>query len=995
MEKNKPTLSKQSQSQLKNIKGASHHIHRLGYEDPSKNPEEHKERVEYLMEHISALLSMAHDSIADKSIEPSIEDLIEIVQDKVIEAAAGAKEDGQRDISSSMIEPLLALNALFRGHDNPHQLALKIVSSGLAPEAIIATSNTRGVIANDSIDSWDMSYGFHSFTPLSKLVADDYRLFKVAIGEDGESIDEIEERILRDEDLLSELHIDELLAIHKQCEKNMDKGRSRQILLRCINLISDQIKRYDQGEDRSLLVDTGSISIIITESVKLGLDSQVAILTEQVRRCLLSKDEPKLDSLIGKLFSNVDTETLDSLLTPGKHNLDDLGPEIGERITQKTLALRRELVARGMPDEDKYFEEILKAKDPMSARYIPKDFEWKNEDGKFSEHFVRLVAGDRRSGMDYTDRLGTMSIIICSHLQYFQDSFNKLARKLDMDPESEVIYFTELIQLISNIPINSISMLDMQQFLNKDSPILILRAMQKCHLKKDSPLYVTDYFSDILGDSEAPDIPYELIDRVYIEYGNELPFEVVKQIINYRETAEGIISSISSLNLRQDQSDDLLTEISKSPDINSFSDLLITLKSNTNFSNDQLMGMLRMYPMSNRFATVKDLIKIQEKLLAIGSSLNSIEINYTILERLKDYIDVEGSEIDLNLIIASQQAGNTIKAILTPFKDKDWGEVGSGHKKKVELEDLSRIKDIFIKLQIPTDVAEKFFGSWKSFRPVKTFFYNKNNKVINDYNIDLITELFVDNLISEIKALIELHELVGLKNVLRITEVFGITHFRSHDPKMLKSQLERWDDGNIPTTNIAMIARADWNGASRDFGREAHKSLNDADSDTNGLFFFEINHPNDIDRVMKSVGDRERRNSRVPEENNLVKNVVIWGHGSPKGIRIGINGESITVDAIINALSFIKSSEGNRLNASKRNYSRDIGSNYTIILNSCSTAGEVEIGENYAKSLSDYLGMNVEVHGADETIYGAFIIKDGRVFFNKGQLPASTYHSGE
>lgn len=991
MEKNKPTLSKQSQSQLENIKGASHHIHRLDYEDPSKNPEKHKERVEYLMEHISALLGMAHNSIADKSIDPSIEDLIEIVQDKVIEAAAGAKEDGQRDISSSMIEPLLALNALFRGHDNPHQLALKIVSNGLAPEAIIATKNTRGVIANDNIHSWDR---LDSFTPLSKLVADDYRLFKVAIGEDGESIDEIEERILRDEDLLSELRIDELLAIHKQCENNMDKDRSRQMLIRCIDLISKKIKRYDQELDY-LLVDMETISVVITESVKLGLDSEVATLTEQVRRCLLSKDESELDSLIGKLFSNIDTKTLDSLLTPGKHNLDDLDPEIGERITQKTLALRRELVARGMPDEDKYFEEILKAKDPMSARYIPKDFEWKNEDGKFSEHFIKLVAGDRRISMDYTDRLGTMSIIICSHLQYFQGSFNKLARKLDMDPESEVIYFTELIQLISNIPINSISMLDMQQFLNKDNPILILRAMQKCHLKKDSPLYVTDYFSDVLGDSEAPDIPYELIDGVYIKYGNELPFEVVEQIIGHHKTAEGIISSISSLNLRQDQSDDLLTEISKSPDINSFSDLLITLKSNTNFSNDQLIGMLRMYPMSNRFAAVKDLIKIQEKLLAIGSSLNSIEINYTILERLKDYIDVDGSEIDLSLIIASQQMENIAKVILTPFKDKDRSEVAPGHKKKVELEDLSRIKDIFIKLQIPTDVAEKMFGSWKSFRPVITFFYNKNNNVINDYNIDLITKLFVDNLLSEMKALIELHELVGPKNVLRITEVFGITHFRSHDPNMLKSQLERWDDGNIPTTNIAMIARADWNGASRNFGREAHKSLNDAHSDTNGLFFFEINHPNDIDRVMKSVGDRERRNSRVPEENNLVKNVVIWGHGSPKGIQIGINGESITVEAILDAQSFIESPEGVKLNASKRNYSRDIGSNYTIILNSCSTAGEVADGENYAKSLSDYLRMNVEVHGASDTVYGAFIIKDGRVLFNKGQLPASTYHSDE
>ena len=69
----------------------------------------------------------------------------------------------------------------------------------------------------------------------------------------------------------------------------------------------------------------------------------------------------------------------------------------------------------------------------------------------------------------------------------------------------------------------------------------------------------------------------------------------------------------------------------------------------------------------------------------------------------------------------------------------------------------------------------------------------------------------------------------------------------------------------------------------------------------------------------------------------------------------------------------------------------NLGKRFRVILQACSTAGEVTYGKNIAESIADYHG--VKVVASKEITSGSIIIDpDGAVRFNGGDVPSTVYN---
>jgi hypothetical protein len=344
-------------------------------------------------------------------------------------------------------------------------------------------------------------------------------------------------------------------------------------------------------------------------------------------------------------------------------------------------------------------------------------------------------------------------------------------------------------------------------------------------------------------------------------------------------------------------------------------------------------------------ATVEELRLIDEE-----SRLFDQDLLFEIQQKVKELIsrgEVEKSRqpIDelINLIKIRRELEKTIKkseSNLLPFK------------LELKFKEDSYTRKYLEDLGLTTEVQNKLFEAWSTFTPeiipalgvIKNSEYNKKKSAY---------------MANEILAISRYVESYGIEEMNEVMDTFGIVYFGRYEKETLHNQLVQWHDGTVKPVNIAITAQSDHNGALSGVESEVVGSSQDRE----GTFFFEVKDSLQMAKFLVSVGSRERRNGRNPQENGSVRNLIISAHGSPDGISLGTRDQGLAVGDYRRPDTQLK----REINT----YRNHLGSNFRVILLSCSTAGVNGIDRSIAETISDE--HDTLVKASMSTVYGVSV----------------------
>jgi len=291
------------------------------------------------------------------------------------------------------------------------------------------------------------------------------------------------------------------------------------------------------------------------------------------------------------------------------------------------------------------------------------------------------------------------------------------------------------------------------------------------------------------------------------------------------------------------------------------------------------------------------------------------------------------------------------------------------------IDNLPKMRELADSLGISPEKQDLLFRSWNTYNRAR-----KDEKTIEGEARSKYLKDKSDKLVRDMLSVTQYIESYGMEEFNKVMDTFGVTNFSRYPDGLLHDQLVRWGDGKDLPNNVVIAGRTDWNGAFNRFTEEVIGAV-----DPVGTYFFEANDELQIARHVVSVGNRERRNGRNPEETNSIKSLILVAHGAPFGMGFGTSGEVLSVGDYVKDKSLLKTSINN--------YRRHLGSGFQLILCSCSTADTNGWTRNIAETISDE--HDVKVSASTAVSLGIKEIRsNGEVIFltsdNGDFIPAST-----
>lgn len=290
----------------------------------------------------------------------------------------------------------------------------------------------------------------------------------------------------------------------------------------------------------------------------------------------------------------------------------------------------------------------------------------------------------------------------------------------------------------------------------------------------------------------------------------------------------------------------------------------------------------------------------------------------------------------------------------------------------LSIHDVPLIDERLEELGLDLGTRQSIFASWASCQPLAIVMEGSKHSSLRQDDIEKAAAGMADYLCQQLESVMQYAEKYGLEEIKDIVEIFGIHHFSRYTADQLHFQLTNWEDPKAanPVRHIVITTHDDWNTAMSGTGRALGEQL-----PRENTIFFEASSPTEMARQIVAVGSRERRAGRDPEKLNMVENVIITGHGSPELIVLGEQTGELSIG------TYQTAAEGReRINARINTYRRHLGSNFQVILDSCSTAGIKVRENNIATEISD--GHDTLVHASPVSIYGASRVStDGEVVY--------------
>ncbi len=222
------------------------------------------------------------------------------------------------------------------------------------------------------------------------------------------------------------------------------------------------------------------------------------------------------------------------------------------------------------------------------------------------------------------------------------------------------------------------------------------------------------------------------------------------------------------------------------------------------------------------------------------------------------------------------------------------------------------------------------------------------------------------------------------KNELaRLFETFGIVNFVRGTPQDFHGQMQRWE-GTIPGAEGVLEPTEHINVACTDDPNTAFVSAAKnffATFSKKGSFYFEASSVRRVGRAFVQVGERERQAGRNPEADNLVKDVILSGHGNVDLIAFGKKEylEVMRFAAALRGINEFNDTEGNKAFASFNTYAQHIGTTYRLILDACLVNADVDtqFSINISQLLENMYG--VPANASKRKTYGYSLDPDGNV----------------
>jgi len=268
------------------------------------------------------------------------------------------------------------------------------------------------------------------------------------------------------------------------------------------------------------------------------------------------------------------------------------------------------------------------------------------------------------------------------------------------------------------------------------------------------------------------------------------------------------------------------------------------------------------------------------------------------------------------------------------------------------------------RLGLSPDLTADIFRAWSTYNNLAVFAYTKvefgNLTKPTEVELKGIAQQQADSFIYQMQAIESFQQEFGAESMNAVIDNFGIYSFIRYEAKKLNGQLEGWQRGETAKT-VVVNSRADWNSYTG-------KPVNFEDeSDGEGVFYFEANSAPELSKIAIGIGAYERAHGREPD----VGRFIVHGHGNRSGMTLGVNGEHLEV-------SLYESVARSKANIRPNDYRQHLGPNFSVILQSCSTAGE-GIGENIASTMATQ--HRTTVVGSKVSISGLKILSDGSVEF--------------
>jgi hypothetical protein len=365
----------------------------------------------------------------------------------------------------------------------------------------------------------------------------------------------------------------------------------------------------------------------------------------------------------------------------------------------------------------------------------------------------------------------------------------------------------------------------------------------------------------------------------------------------------------------------------------------------------------------NSIKTLEDSCKsLDENLSDIASKEELTKLIFTVA---KEQINPE--ELLVKHLSSRELKGfleDYYKEIKFPYTPREYKAV---YREMLKESDLHYPKMAITRLGISDELANEMLKSWFSYDSFSETLYRQSSgsmkisEAFDESQIERIMDEQLRSFSSQLESLQNFEKQYGIENTQQVIEIFGIYNFNRHQAEKLMDQLERWRSGDAART-VVVEARSDWNsftGKHPDFEEGVGE----------GVFYFEANSAYEIARVAVRIGQRERQLQREPD----VQRFLVHAHGNPESMLIGVDGQEINTKQYIEA-----SQKMQRISTAESNdYTRHLGPNFQIILQSCSTAADNNGQKNIAETISDF--HDTQVSGFDVTISSIIIRNDGTV----------------
>ena len=666
----------------------------------------------------------------------------------------------------------------------------------------------------------------------------------------------------------------------------------------------------------------------------------------------------------------------------------DINTNLKKLCQQKQDELRQELKVKGV-NADLSDWIITMSADPDSAADIPSEF-WQNADQDSS--LTELLES---GGNDLAKTAASLDAIKKSGLQEFAKVLLKKVISID-DNDKSARYLGSISLAVESLAqrksaeeefkpdISSV----VQELANFEDPRSALKAANEMYGSDDPQnslraLYrlVNRGYGVDLARFREEDITSLIIVKEYcddkgIDNGYiELLSAEFHSNDNPVDSAKNITEGLRLADVSADSNLALMSYIARAEDPIASGRAASIIEASVKYLDNSVRHQLQVGTLNSQYpeATAREVVRSLEDIQKYGLTIEDIGVQGLFEVSRKDPSSAERYCSDWKIAHELELA---YKERLRPARETG---LASSMTKNIGLKivDLPELSQRLEKLGISPQLAQEMFASWDSYSSIGKRLYGKP-ELRTAMTPDLIDGSVIEQSIriaQQAEALTTYVERFGTEEALAIIETFGIYNFARYQPELLHEQLISWKSGALTVKNIVVGARSDWNGSidgsnfNRLFGND-------------GLFFFEANDSAELAKVAVAVGNRERANGRIPEEVSGLENFVINAHASPTGILLGTQGQRILTEDFQVGLT----------NSQKpNNYQRHLGKRFRVILQACSTAGEVTYGKNIAESIADYHG--VKVVASKEITYGTTIIDpDGTVRFNGGDVPSTVYN---